>query len=102
MTPRSWQAAIRLLEVMIATYAVAPSFAQKANAPIHQDVVALSRPKVTEVLLLMDTDRNGKISKKDFMNLMETVFDRLDKDKKGELDPRQFRQSIRVRGATGR
>ena len=33
------------------------------------------------MLPLMDTDRNGKISKKDFMNLMEAVFDRLDKTK---------------------
>jgi hypothetical protein len=80
----------------------APSSAQKANVPIHQDVVALAQPKVTEVLLLMDTDRNGKISKKQLMNLMEAVFDRLDKDKKGELDPRQFRQSDSIRGAPGR
>jgi Ca2+-binding EF-hand superfamily protein len=81
---------------------VAPSSAQKVNVPIQQDVVALAQPKVMEVLPLMDTDRNGKISKKDFMNLMDAVFDRLDKDKKGELDPRQFRQSVSVRGATGR
>jgi hypothetical protein len=102
MTQRHPLAAIRWLAVFIATYAVAPSSAQKANVPIHQDVVALAQPKVTEVLLVMDTDRNGTISKKDFMNLMEAVFDRLDKEKKGELDPTQFRQSVRVRGATGR
>jgi len=75
--------AIRLLAIVIATYAVAPSSAQKANVPIHQDVVALAQPKVIEVLLLMEPDRNGKISKKDFMNLTEAVFDRLDKGKKG-------------------
>jgi Ca2+-binding EF-hand superfamily protein len=91
-----------LLAVIIAAYAVAASFAQKANVPIHQDVVALAQPKVIEVLLLMDPDRNGKISKKDFMNLTEAVFDRLDKDKKGELDPGRFRQSVRVRAPTGR
>jgi hypothetical protein len=102
MTQRNLLTAIRLLAVIIATYAVAPSSAQKANVPIQQDVVALAQPKVMEVLPLMDTDRNGKISKKDFMNLMDAVFDRLDKDKKGELDPRQFRQSVSVRGATGR
>jgi hypothetical protein len=91
-----------LLAVIIATYAVAPSSAQKANVPIHQDVVALAQPRVKEVLLLMHTDRSGKASKKDFMNLMRAVFDRLDNDKKGELDPRQFRQSVSVRGAIGR
>jgi sulfatase maturation enzyme AslB (radical SAM superfamily) len=102
MTQRNLVTAIRLLAVIIATYAVAPSSAQKVNVPIQQDVVALAQPKVMEVLPLMDTDRNGKIPKKDFMNLMEAVFDRLDKDKKGEVDPRQFRQSVSVRGATGR
>jgi hypothetical protein len=102
MTLRNPLTAIRLLAVIVAAYAVAASFAQKANVPIHQDVVALAQPKVTEVLLVMDTDRNGKISKKDFMNLMAAVFDRLDKEKKGELDPRQFRQSVTVRAATGR
>jgi 5S rRNA maturation endonuclease (ribonuclease M5) len=102
MTQKHLLTAIRWLAVIIATSAVAPSSAQKANVPIHQDVVALAQPKVTEVLLLMDTDRNGKISKKQLMNLMEAVFDRLDKDKKGELDPRQFRQSDSIRGAPGR
>jgi hypothetical protein len=102
MTRRNPLTAIRWLAVIIAAYAVAPSSAQKANVPIHQDVVALAQPKVTEVLLVMDTDKNGKISKKDFMNLMEAVFDRLDRETKGELDPRQFRQSVTVRSATGR
>ena len=102
MTPRNPLTAIRWLAVIIAACAVASSTAQKANVPIHQDIVALAQPKVTEVLLVMDADKNGKISKKDFMNLMEAVFDRLDKEKKGELDPTQFRQSVRVRAATGR
>jgi hypothetical protein len=102
MTRRNPLTAIRLLAVIVAAYAVAPSSAQKANVPIHQNVVALAQPKVTEVVLLMDTDRNGKISKKDFMNLMEAAFDRLDKDRHGELDPRQFRQPVRARSATGR
>src|SRR5580704_7001743 len=102
MTRQHLPTAIRWLAVIIATYAVAPSSAQKANVPIHQDVVALAQPKVTEVLLVMDADKNGKISKKDFMNLMEAVFDRLDKGKTGELDPTQFRQSVRVRAATRR
>jgi hypothetical protein len=102
MTRRNLLTVLRLLAVIVAAYAAAPSSAQKANVPIHQDVVALAQPKVTEVLLVMDANKNGKISKKDFMNLMEAVFDRLDREKKGELDPTQFRQSVRVRAATGR
>jgi hypothetical protein len=35
------------------------------------------------------------------MEFMEAEFDRLDQDKKGELDPRQFRQSVSVRALPG-
>jgi len=35
----------------------------------------------------MDTDKNGKISKQEWMKFMEAEFDRLDKNKTGELSP---------------
>jgi len=50
------------------------------------------------LLLLMDKDQNGKVSKQEFMNFMEAEFDRLDKDKNGELDVRELTQS-RVRSS---
>jgi hypothetical protein len=53
MRQRNLLTAIRLLAVIIATYAVAPSLAQKANVPIKQDFVALAQPKVIEVLPLI-------------------------------------------------
>ena len=56
----------------------------------------LGEEEVKQLLLLMDTDRNGKISKREFMRFMEAEFDRLDKDKSGELDVRELAQS-RVR-----
>lgn len=41
----------------------------------------------TERLLkLMDTDKNGKVSKQEFMQFMEAEFDRLDVNKDGQLD----------------
>jgi hypothetical protein len=39
-----------------------------------------------QLLLLMDQDRNGKISKQEFMAFMEAEFDRLDVNKDGALD----------------
>jgi Ca2+-binding EF-hand superfamily protein len=36
--------------------------------------------------LLMDVDRNGKVSRQEFMTFMATEFDRLDTNKDGELD----------------
>ena len=40
----------------------------------------------------MDTDKSGKISKEEWMKFMEAEFDRLDKDKKGELDAKELEQ----------
>jgi hypothetical protein len=66
---------------------------QKAPAPRKTDTLALGEDEVKQLLLLMDTDKNGKISKQEFMKFMEAEFDRLDKDKSGELDPRELTQS---------
>lgn len=41
----------------------------------------------------MDTDKSGKISKEEWMKFMESEFDRLDKDKKGQLDIKELEQS---------
>jgi hypothetical protein len=42
--------------------------------------------QVTQLLLLMDRDRNGKVSRQEFMAFMTREFDRLDINKDGELD----------------
>jgi len=39
-----------------------------------------------KLLTLMDTDKNGKVSKDEFMAYMAAEFDRLDVNKDGELD----------------
>jgi Ca2+-binding EF-hand superfamily protein len=45
------------------------------------------------LLLLMDRDQNGKVSKEEFMNFMAAEFERLDKNKDGELDVNELTQS---------
>jgi len=67
--------------------------AQKAATPKTVNKGAIAEEHAKELLLLMDTDKNGKISKREWMKFMEAEFDRLDKDKKGELDPQELRQS---------
>ena len=67
--------------------------AQKASVPKQQDKTALVSPHVKELMLLMDTNKNGKISKQEWMKFMETEFDRLDKDKSGELSSQELLQS---------
>jgi hypothetical protein len=69
-------------------------FAQtKASAPVTPHKKNIADENVKQLLLLMDTDKNGKISKKEWMDFMSAEFDRLDTDKSGELDPKELRQS---------
>jgi hypothetical protein len=62
--------------------------AQKQSVPEPQGKLALGENEVKQLLLLMDTSQNGKISKQEYMNFTEAEFDRLDKNKNGELDPK--------------
>jgi hypothetical protein len=68
-------------------------FAQKAAVPKPQDTLALGEENVKQLLLLMEADKNGKISKQEWMRFMEAQFDRLDKNKCGELDVKEIAQS---------
>lgn len=65
----------------------------KATAPKQQDKLALAEEHARELLLLIDTDKTGKISKREWMKFMEAEFDRLDKAKNGELDVKELTQS---------
>ena len=61
---------------------------------VHRpDKLALGEPEVKQLLLLMDTDKSGKISKEEWMKFTESEFDWLDKDKKGQLDIKELEQS---------
>jgi Ca2+-binding EF-hand superfamily protein len=66
---------------------------QKVTPQKPTDKLAIAEDEVKQLLLLMDTDKNGKISKHEYMNFMAAEFDRLDKDKSGELDPKELTQS---------
>jgi len=74
---------------------VAAVVAQKVDKSISQQqkTLALGEAEVKQLVLLMDADKNGKISRQEFMNFMAAEFDRLDKDKSGELDVSELRQS---------
>ena len=79
--------------VLVTLGAAAP---QKNSVPRVPDKVLLGQEHVEQLLLLMDADKNGKISKKDWMDYMSGEFDRLDKDKCGELDLKEIRSRLRV------
>jgi hypothetical protein len=66
----------------------------KANVPKLQNTFALGEDAAKQLLLLIEPDKNGKISKQAWMKFTAEEFDRLDKDKKGELDARALRASL--------
>jgi EF hand len=65
----------------------------KAAVPRPPDKLALGEEEVKQLLLLIDTDRKGKISKQEWMRFMEAEFERLDEAKNGELDVKELTQS---------
>jgi Ca2+-binding EF-hand superfamily protein len=42
----------------------------------------------------MDTDKNGKVSKEEFLKFMEAEFDYADKRKNGQLDPNELKHLL--------
>lgn len=85
MTRRNWLLAI----MSVSGFAIA----QRLGADAQQDKFAAANQNVKELLLLMDTDKSGKISKREWMSFMEAEFNRLDKDGSGELDLNELRQA---------
>ncbi len=51
-------------------------------------------------VMAMDADKDGMISKPEFMRMMEAKFDEMDKAKTGRLTPAQVQQSITEIGKT--
>jgi hypothetical protein len=72
---------------------IANASAQKASVPKPQNKLAIGEEGIKQLLPLMDSDKNGLVSKQEFMKFMEAEFVRLDKEKKGELNVKELTQS---------
>jgi len=53
-----------------------------------------------QLLLLMDTDKDGMVSRQEFMAYMDAEFDRLDQNKDGKLDVKELTQ-LHMRAGSG-
>lgn len=65
----------------------------REDTPTPHDPVAMGEEAAKQLVLLMDADKNGRVSKQEYMRFMDAEFKRLDKDKSGELDVEELRQS---------
>jgi tagatose-1,6-bisphosphate aldolase len=77
--------------VGISLAAQAPATDQDAKQ--KEKRITAGEAEAKRLLLLMDRDQNGKVSKQEFMDFMEAEFARLDKNKDGELDVTELTQS---------
>lgn len=65
----------------------------------NRHAVAAGEGKVRQLLLLMDRDQSGQVSRAEFLGFMEAEFNALDVDQSGELNPEELSRSrIRVAG----
>lgn len=67
--------------------------ASAAKATAKEKSIVAGEVEAKRLLLLMDRDQNGKVSRQEFMDFMTAEFDRLDVNKDGELDVRELTQS---------
>jgi len=75
----------------------------KSASEKREKNVAIGEKEAKKLLLLMDKDNNGKVSKEEFMAFMEAEFNRLDTDKNGQLDVKELTQAhVRSSGAIHR
>ena len=65
----------------------------KDALPRPQDNLAMGEDQVKQLLLLMPRDKKGMVSRQEYMKFMEAEFNRLDTEKRGELDARKLGQS---------
>lgn len=70
--------------------------AQKSTAPPPSEskgAVVAGVPAAKQLLLLMDTNKDGKVSKEEWMKFMSDEFDRLDANHDGFVDVKDMTQS---------
>jgi len=77
-----------------------------ASAAINPQSLRQAQDLARQLLPYMDKDKNGKISKAEFMSFMEAEFNALDTAKTGELTVEQLSKSVlfngRKPGGTGK
>jgi Ca2+-binding EF-hand superfamily protein len=49
---------------------------------------------LAQLLQLMDTDKNGKVSRDEFLKFMQAEFDYADTNKDGQLDPAELKRLV--------
>lgn len=84
---------IPIITVLFAALTLLGNAGQKASVPKTPDKLTMGEDDVKHLLALMEADKNGRVSRQEYMKFMAAEFDRLDKSKTGELDVKVLTQS---------
>jgi hypothetical protein len=106
ITGKQWKLIWGIATLLVAGTVVPTAITAQNSSPSparKEKKVAAGEKEAKKLLLLMDKDQNGKVSKQEFMSFMEAEFDRLDKDKSGELDVKELTDvQVRTRSPISR
>jgi hypothetical protein len=97
--------AVGMLIVVIVILAAVPAEAQRAGssggwwlhstgASVSKHALAAGEKSTRELIRLMDRNKNGIVSKEEFLRYMSAEFDRLDVNRSGQLDRREMRAAL--------
>jgi hypothetical protein len=89
-------ALVLAVAALLATGTIAgTAFAQKQAVPKPLDRIALGDDHTQQVSVSfeIDVNKNGQISRQDWMRLMATEFDKLDANRSGQVDAAELTRS---------
>ena len=87
---------IAFVVLCLGTLAAGGGDAQESRSsatPQKEKKLIQGEKEAKKMLLLMDKDMNGKVSKQEFMGFMEVEFERLDINHDDELDVKELTES---------
>jgi hypothetical protein len=85
--------------LLVASLFVAGAMAGPARAADVGRNLAAAQPDIRQMLPLMPTDANGRVSKQEFMNFMAAAFASMDVNRTGALDV-SYTQQPRIAGSS--
>ena len=95
--------AILITTVLLVFTAVMATAAQRQSVPKPQNKLAMGEDQVKKLLPLMEADKQGHVSRQEYMKFMEAEFERLDTGKTGELDVKQLSaQTVTAKNFVGK
>jgi hypothetical protein len=92
--------------MIITVFATMPAQAQRAGSSVgsrlhatagyvaSKRALAAGQGSIRQLLRLMDTDKNGVVSKEEFLQFMSEEFDRLDADRNEQLERRELAHAV--------